>query len=194
MKKIGILVKKEMTEILRDKKTLIIMIVMPLLLYPALLIGLSLGMSMLMESQEEAYTVGYLQEDEAYITPLISLYQREQEELDTELIFKGVKTEESHTAKEESDVWVDFSEEQQSIRIQVNYTSTNQSSNSTEDILQDLAEEYREELLLQNLEQEGLTEDFLYPVIYEAKDSVSTAESMGMSIGGSIGMLLITTI
>ena len=194
MKKIGILVKKEMTEILRDKKTLIIMIVMPLLLYPALLIGLSLGMSMLMESQEEAYTVGYLQEDEAYITPLISLYQQEQEELDTELIFKGVKTEESHTAKEESDVWVDFSEEQQSIRIQVNYTSTNQSSNSTEDILQDLAEEYREELLLQNLEQEGLTEDFLYPVIYEAKDSVSTAESMGMSIGGSIGMLLITTI
>lgn len=194
MKKIGILVKKEMTEILRDKKTLIIMIVMPLLLYPALLIGLSLGMSMLMESQEEAYTVGYLQDNEAYISPLISLYQREQEELGTELIFKGVKTEESHTAKEESDVWVDFSEEQQSIRIQVNYTSTNQSSNSTEDILQDLAEVYREELLLQNLEQEGLTEDFLYPVIYEAKDSVSTAESMGMSIGGSIGMLLITTI
>ena len=60
--------------------------------------------------------------------------------------------------------------------------------------MEDLVELLRENLLLQNLEKEGLTEEFLHPVTYEAVDSVSTTESMGMSIGGSIGMLLITTI
>ena len=53
MNKIAILIKKEMTEILRDKKTLIIMIVMPLLLYPAILIGVSLGITAIMQSEED---------------------------------------------------------------------------------------------------------------------------------------------
>lgn len=187
MKKIGILVKKEMTEILRDKKTLIIMVLMPLLLYPSLLIGISLGATMLMESQEEKeHIVGYLAEDEAYMQQIISLY--EQEEVETELTFQGTQT------REEADVWVSFSEDEQGIQVQVDYTSTNQESSYAESAMEDLVELFRESLLLQNLEKEGLTEEFLHPVTYEAVDSVSTTESMGMSIGGSIGMLLITTI
>ena len=71
MKKIGILVKKEMTEILRDKKTLIMMLVMPMILYPAMLIGVSFGVTMLMESQtEESQIVGYSLENEAYMEPI----------------------------------------------------------------------------------------------------------------------------
>ena len=86
MKKTGILLKKEMTEILRDKKTLVIMLVLPLLLYPSILIGMSLGISMIMQSEEEKeHTVGYLLEDKEYIEPLISLYEQEKEELGARL-------------------------------------------------------------------------------------------------------------
>ena len=61
MKKIGILIKKEIMEILRDKKTLIIMVVVPVLLYPLIIIAMTVGMSMMMQAQEEkTYTVGYL--------------------------------------------------------------------------------------------------------------------------------------
>ena len=49
MRKIGILIKKEIMEILRDKKTLIIMVLVPLIMYPLLIIGMTLGMSLIMQ-------------------------------------------------------------------------------------------------------------------------------------------------
>lgn len=195
MKKIGILVKKEMTEILRDKKTLIIALIMPLILYPAMLIGLSLGLTMIMESQaEDSQIVGYNIEDEAYIEPLRALYEQEKEELENELVFQGADQNNEAAVREEADAWITVTEGTQSIQIQVDYTSTNMDSNYAEDTMQELAELYRDVIMAQNLEKEGLTEDFLYPVTYEAIDSVSSSESTGMYYGGMIGMLLITMI
>ena len=195
MKKIGILVKKEMTEILRDKKTLIIALIMPLILYPAMLIGLSLGLTMIMESQaEDSQIVGYNIEDEAYIEPLRALYEQEKEELENELVFQGADQNNEAAVREEADAWITVTEGTQSIQIQVDYTSTNMDSNYAEDTMQELAELYRDVIMAQNLEKEGLTEDFLYPVTYEAIDSVSTSESTGMYYGGMIGMLLIMMI
>ena len=195
MKKTGILLKKEMTEILRDKKTLIIMLVLPLLLYPSILIGMSLGISMIMQSEEEKeHTVGYLLEDEEYIEPLISLYEQEKEELGAILSFRGASKEEEAVIKEETDAWLYFSKEEQSIQIQLNYTSTSQKSDYTESIMKELVDKYRNALLTKNLEKEGLTEDFLHPVTYEAVDSATLSESMGMNMGGSIGMIVIIMI
>ena len=195
MKKIGILVKKEMTEILRDKKTLIIALIMPLILYPAMLIGLSLGLTMIMESQaEDSQIVGYNIEDEAYIEPLRALYEQEKEELENELVFQGADQNNEAAVREEADAWITVTEGTQSIQIQVDYTSTNMDSNYAKDTMQELAELYRDVIMAQNLEKEGLTEDFLYPVTYEAIDSVSSSESTGMYYGGMIGMLLITMI
>ena len=195
MKKTGILLKKEMTEILRDKKTLIIMLVLPLLLYPSILIGMSLGISMIMQSEEEKeHTVGYLLEDEEYIEPLISLYEQEKEELGARLSFRGASREEEAVIKEETDAWLYFSKEEHSIQIQLDYTSTSQKSDYTESIMKELVDKYRNALLTKNLEKEGLTEDFLHPVTYEAVDSATLSESMGMNMGGSIGMIIIIMI
>lgn len=195
MKKIGILVKKEMTEILRDKKTLIIMLLMPLILYPAMLIGLSVGLNLIMESQtEDKQTVGYLLEDEAYIEPLRSLYEQEKKELESELVFQGASESEEAAMRGEVDAWISFSEEAQTIQIQLDYTSTDQNSNYAEDTIQELTELHRDKIMAQNLKEEGLTEDFLHPVSYEAVDSVSESESTGMYYGGMIGMLLVMMI
>lgn len=195
MNKIAILLKKEITEILRDKKTLIIMIVMPLLLYPAILIGVSLGITAIMQSEEDKeHTVGYLSEDEEYVEPLISLYEEKKEGLDSKLSFKGADKEEEAALKEETDAWISFSKEAQSIQIQLDYTSTSQKSNYTESAIKELVDEYRDIIIAKNLEKEGLTKDFLYPVTYEAKDSATLSESVGMNMGGSIGMLIIIMI
>lgn len=195
MKKIGILVKKEMTEILRDKKTLIMMLVMPMILYPAMLIGISLGMPLLMDSQaEESQIVGYNLEQEAYMESIKALYEQEKEELESEITFQGADQSNEETVRQEADVWVSFTENEGNIQIQVDYTSTNMDSNYAEDTMQELAELYRDEIMAQNLKKEGLTEKFLHPVTYEAVDSVSESESVGMSVGGSIGMVLISMI
>lgn len=195
MNKIGILFKKEMTEILRDKKTLIIMLIMPLIVYPAMLIGLSLGISMIMQSQaDDSQKVGYSIEDEGYIQPLKEIYEKQKDDFDYNIVFQSADKENEKNLQKEADIWVSFETVNDEVKIKVNYTSTDADSNYAEDTLKELSELYRDKVIYENLQAAGLTEDFLHPVTYEAIDSVSTTESVGMYYGGLIGMLLITMI
>lgn len=195
MKKIGILIKKEIMEILRDRKTLIIMVVVPMLLYPAIIIAMTMGMAMLMQAQEEkTYTVGYFTQDQAYVAPLEEIYGKNREELECKLDFKAASKDDEEVARAEADVWLSFSEEEDGVHIRADYRSTNQDSNYAEGALKELADLYSEQLLAENLEARGLSEDFLHPVTYEALDAATMSETVGMSMGGAIGMLLITMI
>lgn len=196
MKKIGILVKKEMTEILRDKKTLIIMVLIPLLLYPVLLIGMTLGINMIAQSQaSKTYTIGYVTQDETFVEPIIEIYEREKDD-DEQGALEFVAFESKATNEEEItyDVWMSFAQTTENIAVTVDYTSTDSNSNYTENKLNDLIDIYAEELVAQNLKTQGLTEEFLSPISYEAVDSVSMTESLGLNLGGMLGMLLITNI
>ena len=48
--------------------------------------------------------------------------------------------------------------------------------------------------MAEGLTKQGLDESFLYPVVSTTVDSASQAESFGMDIGGSIGMMMIVMI
>ncbi|MCM1127337.1 MAG: ABC transporter permease [Lachnospiraceae bacterium] len=195
MKKIGILIKKEILDILRDKKTLIIMVAVPILLYPTIMIGMVLITSYVMQSQEDrTHTAAYSRQHEEEASLFREVYEEYKEELDVQLTFLAMDESEKETRKDFYDAWVDFAEDEQGRHISVEYTSTSQSSSYTENALQELADRYREKLLAERLIEKGLTQDFLYPVTYEAEDSVTVSESTGMSIGGSIGMMLVITI
>ena len=89
MKKIGILIKKEVRDILRDKKTLIMMVVVPMLLYPLIIIGMSLAVSMFMQSQViEAHIVEYNAQYEEEVNALERLYKEHEDEIDWQLEFQ----------------------------------------------------------------------------------------------------------
>ena len=189
MKKIGILVKKEMTEILRDKKTLIIMVLMPLILYPVLMIGLTIGLNFVINMQDkEEHVVGYQISDADYVAPIIDYYDTHKEDLELNLSFVD------SGSSSEADVWISFSGNEDNVKIEAEYTSTNQVSGSTESDLKDLIDNYTDAVIEQNLAEEGLTKEFLTPVTYKAVDTVSTSESIGLNMGGSIGMMLVVMI
>lgn len=67
------LYKKEMLDIFRDKKTMIIMVLVPLFLYPCMMLGMMLIMSNISkESLEKTYQIGILQcEETAQIEALL---------------------------------------------------------------------------------------------------------------------------
>ncbi len=196
MNKIKTLVKKELLDVLRDKKTLIIMVVVPILLYPAMIIGMVLIMNMVMQSQaNEEHIIVYEVDDKNHIDNLKLIYDEKKEEYNTNLTFISVDKEEKNSDYTKlGDIWVTFEEKDNLIQVNVDYTSTNQNSSYTENILEDLMELYEEELLAANLKEKGLDSDFIHPIQYEANDSVSETESLGMNLGGYIGMLLIVTI
>ena len=193
--KLKTLVKKEIMDILRDKKTLVIMVAVPVLLYPLLIIGMTLGVSYFMQAQEDkAYTIGYAAENRELVTHLENLYEQAKEDMDANLVFEAADSAEEETLREETDAWMSFAEEGEVLHVTVAYTSSNQDSSYAERALEELFDRYREELVSQNLSQKGLTQDFIYPVTYETEDSATISETVGMSMGGTVGMLLITTI
>lgn len=201
MKRTMVLVKKEIRDILRDKKTLVIMIVVPMLLYPLIIIGMSLGISMFMQSQgDETHTVSYDAACWAEIRELKALYEEHAEEIDWKLEFAAAEqigTAEGTGAEVDNgaDVYLQLERDLQgALQATLFYTSTEQGSNGTRQALEDLLELYREELVEEKLAAEGLDASILYPVTYELKDSASLTESFGMDIGGSIGMMLMVTI
>lgn len=195
MKKLQTLIKKEILDILRDRKTLIIMVVMPILLYPAIIIGMVLVLSMFAQSQEaKEYTIAYDSRYATFVQQLEEVYENKKEEINTDMTFLAVDSAEKEFAQDMFDVWMNVAEDEKGIHVTAEYTSTDQDSGYAESVLGDLCDIYREELLAEELIAEGLTEDFLHPVTYEANDSVSVSESAGMSMGGSIGMMLIVTI
>lgn len=195
MNKIMTLVRKEVLDILRDKKTLIIMVAVPVLLYPAMIIGMVLIMNMVVSAQQETiHTVAYSVEYEKQAAALKEIYEEKEEDFNLKLKFLPIEQTEKETSKDSYDAWISFSEDESGLKIIVEYTSTDQDSSYTESMIEDLAELYRDELLAEKLAAYGLAENFLEPVTYEAKDSVSASESAGMNLGGSIGMLLVVTI
>lgn len=208
MKKIKTLIRKELMDILRDKKTLVMMVVVPVLLYPLIIIGMSLVMVNIMESQEtEIHSVGYSAEYTAVADRLKELYKRKSEQetkapaSDSEktaeniLEFLPAQAGQEDEVRQITDAWLEFTADNDGVlHVEIQYASADQSSLYTRQAVEELLEDYREVLLVENLEKEGLEESFLYPVIYEAKDNSSVTESMGMDIGGSIGMMLIVTI
>lgn len=188
MEKIKILVKKEVMDILRDKKTLIVMVLVPVLLYPLIIIGMSLVMSMLMQSQEDKiHTVSYSYANERIAEELERLYTEHEDEIGVQMEFAADAS--------DADVSVEIAQAADGTQhFTLHYDSTDETSDTASYALEKLLEIYREELLEKKLKQQGLDENFLYPVTYESQDSASLTESFGMDVGGSIGMMLIVTI
>lgn len=91
MRKTWTLVKKEILDILRDKKTLVIMVAVPILLYPAIIIGMVLVMNFMMQSREGgSYTAAYAKQYKAEALRLQEVYEEKKEELDISLTFLEV--------------------------------------------------------------------------------------------------------
>ena len=195
MNKIITLVRKEVLDILLDKKTLIMMVAVPVLLYPAMIIGMVLIMNVVASAQQETiHTAAYAVEYEEHVAALKEIYKENEEDFNLKLEFLPLSEKDKEAEKDSYDAWISFEENEKSINITVEYTSTNQDSGYTESMLEDLAELYKDELLAEKLADYDLTEEFLNPVTYDAEDSVSESESIGMNLGGSIGMLLVVTI
>lgn len=190
MKKVQILVRKELLDILRDKKTLVMMVAVPMLLYPLIIIGMALFFSAMYSSKaDQVYCIGYEADEKAFGEELERVLEKHRDDLETEIELVPLKEQENCAA------WLEITGAETGVmRVTIHYTSASQDSRIGKQAAEELLELYRAELVRQRLEAEGLEESILHPVEYEAEDGATLTESMGMDMGGSIGLMLIATI
>lgn len=221
---IAALYKKEMTDILRDKKTILMMIVVPLILYPLIFIGsMALSASIMNASTTKTYRIGFDQVPEApelkaffseaakeygydflYLMPN-GLQEEGNGAVITVIHENGENTE--YSTYEEAlkngylDAYltketVDATDGNQSEEVyRINYLASETDSQTAASMIEDMLEEYRQSLREERLIEAGLLpEDILYPISYEYQDISSNEETMGSFLGYIIPFLMITSI
>ena len=191
-KRMFTLFKRELTDILRDKKTLFMMLVVPIIIYPLLIIGMTFLMSSVMNSQaEKTYLVAFDEEDEL-AAKIEDIIENNPDKLSYKL--EIVQKSDCKKALEAGDIDIYVSKASDG-RIALCYLSAKDRSNTALDALTDAFEIYREELQKERIDEAGLDADYLLnPIHYEGEDLSSTEESVGNMIGSIIPFFIVTMI
>lgn len=192
MKRMRALFKRELTDILRDKKTLVMMIVVPIILYPLLIVGMTLLMSSIMSSQtEKTYQVAF-ENDEALAEHIGTILEEKQEEIGYHLRIVEADDCERALEAEEIDAFVRVKEDGS---ISLCYLSAKDRSSTAVSALGEAFDIYREELREKNIEEAGLDAELLLnPITFGNEDFSTAEESIGNLIGSMMPFLIVTVI
>ncbi len=193
-KRIKSLFKRELTDIFRDKKTLVMMVLVPLLLYPLLIVAMTLITSAVMTDQEEKiYKAAFYEVEEK--EKIQDVFEEHEKELSYQLEILETENPEKSLMDKELDAYVTAEEKEGRLCYSIHYLSAETDSVTAADVLYDGLELFREELRKEAVDDLGLDENVvLYPISYEKADMSSKEESMGSMLGSIIPFLMITSI
>ena len=195
-KQLSTLYKKEILDVIRDKKTILTMVILPVLLYPMLFLVIMQIMTMVMEEQEAStYYIAYENVAEEHKQALNDWIAGDEDEL--EYILKEVESDnpKQDLEAEEIDAYITVKETESQVTFEIHYMYADTNSNTAAGMLREEIESYSTKVAEDNAKAEGLDVDkLLYPVVATMDDQSSNESSVGSMLGGIIPFLLITSI
>jgi len=194
---ISALYKKEITDILRDKKTILMMIVVPLILYPLMFLGsMALFSSILSASTSKAYTVAldgvndpdtmkqYFKDNEEHFKYTFIIKEPGEGETDADMLEAG--TIDAYVAESVSDNHPYF---------EIAYRASETDSQTAAGMVEKMLSKYRDELRSEAFIEQGLDEKaMMNPIGFFMKDYSSNEENVGFLMGYILPFLLIVSI
>lgn len=201
------LVKKEMLDVFRDKKTVIMMLVVPIILYPLIFIGVMQLMTFISSSMEEQnYKIAVEAEDDGRFLHKLEEFRRDSQA-------KGEQTEESQSYEitlidadsitdyetalneEEIDVYVSGQMEDGKIQYDVYYLSSVENSAYAANLVREVCDGLKEDMTRQMIAEAGMdVEAILEPIHYEKQDVASSEQSIGSIMGSILPFMLIVSL
>lgn len=185
------ILKKEIRDILRDKKTLFMMIILPILLIPILMIGFSLVMSMSQNKVEQTKAIVAFDES---VDKKIIKYFKEHEDIIQ--IIESSNTEYKQQIEEEIlDIYISSNvvNDTKNYKIYANISDNNNIEAQSKVI--DIIEEYKEEVVEENILNEGLDADYIMnPIRYETIDLAKGEETIGYVLGMVLPFIIMMAI
>ena len=189
------LIKKEMLDVLRDKKTVIMMLVVPVILYPLVFIGAMQVVAMISSNMEEQnYRVAIEAEDEGAFLHELTQYDDSSYTI-TIVDAESIDDYGAALENEELDVYVRGTMQGGKLKYDVYYISSVTNSDYAMNIVMDVFDEYREELTRGRIKDAGLDiHEILEPIIYENKNTASTEQSLGSIMGAILPFMLVISL
>lgn len=187
------LYKKEMLDVIRDKKTIIVMIVVPLILYPLLfVVGLQFFGRITSEISHSTYMVAF---GDNVDEELVELFLANEE--DNSYSFQIVDTDdmENALALGQVDVYIEADENAGKTEFLVHYISSVNNSSYASNYCEEILGRYSDKLTVSLLESKGLDADaILNPIDIDYKDMASSEESAGNILGMILPFMLIISL
>lgn len=201
------LVKKEMLDVFRDKKTVIMMLVVPVILYPLIFVGvmqITAAISSSMDKQE--YRIAVEAEDGgAFLQELMRKSTEHDDAEETEksytlalydVVSMNVDRDYMNALREEEiDAYVVGRMHNDKMQYDIYYLSSVTNSNYARTIIMEVFEEYREDITKNKIWKAGLhASEILEPILYEEQDISTNEQSLGSIMGSILPFMLIVSL
>lgn len=187
----SIVLKKELKDLFRDKKTFIMGIVIPLLLIPVLFYVMDKSMSSFMEDAEKSIIIGIQDESNGSFAEFIKSQ-------------KNINIKESNDFEEdvkngEIDVAIkipkNFEENLQNEKqseLTIIYDNSSQASSTAFSFISSYIDIYSKEIVKVRLQQRNINENILTPIVVKEQTSVDTGKGEGiLMLSSMLPMFLI---
>ncbi|MGN0154949.1 MAG: ABC transporter permease subunit/CPBP intramembrane protease [Lachnospiraceae bacterium] len=190
------LYKKEIMDVLRDKKTILTMVVLPVILYPLLFLVIMQVMMLISTSQQErTYYIAYDQVADEDRIALNEWITGEEDDLDYNIKEVESDNPKSDLEEETIDAYITTMVTENQIIYEIHYLSAVTNSSTVSDMLEEEIDAYAKKQAEENANEQGLdVQKLLYPVTASLSDQSSNESSMGSILGSIIPFLMITAI
>ena len=214
------LVKKEMMDVLRDKKTVFIMLVIPIILYPLIFIGALQLVAFVSSSMEKNnYKIVVAAEDEgrflhkleefrlggskiaengvqASDDAAVATEEEEEQSYEITIVDSGSITDyETALNDEEIDAYVSGELQDGKMQYDVYYLSSANNSSYAAGVIMDVLDALREDLSKQMIAEEGLDVQAVFePIAYARRDIASSEQSIGSIMGSILPFMLVISL
>ena len=191
---IKVLLKKELLDVLRDKKTVFMMIALPVFLYPAIFfIALQVMSSVQTGMENKTYKVAVQCNDDGELKKYIDNYND-----DNKYKIKTVNLDEKlddALRKEKIDAYIISEKKEDKLNYSIVYISSVTNSSVCMEQLEDIVISYRKHITSQLITNAGMDADMVMePINITGKDIASNEESLGQTLSTIIPFILIISL
>lgn len=197
-KHVKLLYKKEIMDVIRDKKTIIAMFILPLILYPLIfVVVLQIMAAVNTTRQQHVYTVAFTSKT-AESEKFADFVKGKKDGLSYDVKFRyaspGSKLEKS-LKDEKTDAYIDIRKKSGNYTFEVHYLSAVTNSQNAYDMIEEEAEAFGKSISEERVSEAGLDEKYiLQPVETVMKDESTKESSVGNILGNIIPFMLIVSI
>lgn len=195
-RKLKTLYKKELLDVIRDKKTVLTMIVLPLILYPVIfLVALKIVTFITMTQQEQTYYIAYENVEKQEQNKLDEWIAGDEDGLEYVISSVESKDVQKDLLDEKIDAYITTNVTEKQVIYEVHYLSAISNSSAVSGLLEEEIEALAKHCAEVNAKEAGYdVEHVLYPVKTKLMDCSSNESSLGSILGSIIPFLMITSI
>jgi sodium transport system permease protein len=193
MSNLLVIIKKELKDIFRDKKTIIFSLLLPIIIYPAMFALMDSSEKDTQKKIEEGIKIGIVDKGQSEIGKVIKADKRYKVS-DTENLDEALKSGDISVIVEIPENFDSKINEEQSTGLKLVYDETSSTSSTSVNVVRNYLNEYYNEIVTARIEKRGLDKSIITPFAIETLSNSNKKQEDVNELGNVMMSMLPTLI